>query len=74
MDCIEASEAGIKALEAFFQKIGMPTNIHSLIGRDVTDGEIETMADKCTNGDIITVGGLMQLRKADVMEIYRMAR
>ena len=74
MDCIEASEAGIKALEAFFQKIGMPTNIHSLIGRDVTDGEIETMADKCTNGDTTTVGGLMQLRKADVMEIYRMAR
>ncbi len=74
MGCIEASEAGIKALEAFFQKIGMPTNIHSLIGRDVTDGEIETMADKCTNGDTITVGGLMQLRKADVMEIYRMAR
>lgn len=74
MTDMEASEAGIKAVEAFFNSIGMPTNIHTLIGKDLTDAQIEEMADKCTKSDTITVGGLKILRKADVAEIYRMAR
>lgn len=74
MTDMEASEAGIKAVEAFFNSIGMPTDIHTLIGRDLTDAQIEEMADKCTKSDTITVGGLKILRKADVAEIYRMAR
>lgn len=74
MTDMEASEAGIKAVEAFFNSIGMPTDIHTLIGNDLTDAQIEEMADKCTKSDTITVGGLKILRKADVAEIYRMAR
>lgn len=74
MTDMEASEAGIKAVEAFFSSIGMPTDIHTLIGKDLTDAQIEEMADKCTKSDTITVGGLKILRKADVAEIYRMAR
>lgn len=74
MTDMEASEAGIKAVEAFFNSIGMPTDIHTLIGGDLTDAQIEEMADKCTKSDTITVGGLKILRKADVAEIYRMAR
>lgn len=74
MTDMEASEAGIKAVEAFFNSIGMPTDIHTLIGRDLTDAQIEEMTDKCTKSDTITVGGLKILRKADVAEIYRMAR
>lgn len=74
MTDMEASEAGIKAVEAFFNSIGMPTDIHTLIGKDLTDAQIEEMADKCTKSDTITVGGLKILGKADVAEIYRMAR
>lgn len=74
MTYMEASEAGIKAVEAFFNSIGMPTDIHTLISKDLTDAQIEEMADKCTKSDTITVGGLKILRKADVAEIYRMAR
>lgn len=74
MTDMEVSEAGIKAVEAFFNSIGMPTDIHTLIGKDLTDAQIEEMADKCTKSDTITVGGLKILRKADVAEIYRMAR
>lgn len=74
MTDMEASEAGIKAVEAFFNSIGMPTDIHTLIGKDLTDAQIEEMADKCTKSDTITVGGLKILKKADVAEIYRMAR
>lgn len=74
MTDMEASEAGIKAVEAFFNSIGMSTDIHTLIGKDLTDAQIEEMADKCTKSDTITVGGLKILRKADVAEIYRMSR
>lgn len=74
MTDMEASEAGIKTVEAFFNSIGMPTDIHTLIGKDLTDAQIEEMADKCTKSDTITVGGLKILRKADVAEIYRLAR
>lgn len=74
MTDMEASEAGIKAVEAFFSSIGMPTDIHTLIGKDLTDAQIEEMADKCTKSDTITVGGLKILKKADVAEIYRMAK
>lgn len=74
MTDMEASEAGIKAVEAFFNSIDMPTDIHTLIGKDLTDAQIEEMADKCTKSDTITVGRLKILRKADVAEIYRMAR
>jgi len=74
MSDLEASEAGIKAMEAFFASIGMPTDIHTLIGREVTDEEIEDMADKCTTGDQNTIGGLKVLKKADIIEIYKMAK
>lgn len=71
---LEASEAGIQAMERFFQSMGMPTDIHTLLGREVTEAEMEEMADKCTRHDSMTVGGLRALHKADVLAIYRMAR
>lgn len=74
MTDVEAAEAGIQAMERFFESIGMPINIHTLIGRDVTDAEIEDMADKCTNGETTTVGGLKILKKADIISIYNMAK
>ena len=74
MSDLEAAEAGIQAMEKFYVSIGMPTNIHTLIGKEITDAEIEEMADKCTNGDTITIGGLKELRKEDIIKIYKMAK
>lgn len=74
MTDLDASEAGIQAMEQFFRSIGMPTDITTLVGREVTDTEIEEMATKCTNGETTTIGGLMVLRKADIMQIYKMAK
>lgn len=74
MDTLAASEAGIQAMEGFFRSIGMPTDIHTLIGKEVTDAQIEEMADKCTNGDTQTIGGLKVLKKADIIKIYQKAR
>jgi len=74
MTDLEAAEAGIRAMERFFRSIGMPTDIHTLIGRDVTDAEIADMADKCTNGDTQTIGGLQVLHRDDIVKVYNMAR
>ena len=65
---------GIAAMEQFYHAIGMPTSIHELIGRDLTDEEIEEMARKCTRNQTITQGKFKTLRMADIAEIYRMAR
>ena len=69
----ETAEAGIRAMEKFYTSIGMPINIKQLVGRNVTDAEIEEMADKCTNGNTITVGGLIKLTKEDIINIYKLA-
>ena len=74
MSDMEASETGIKAMEQFFRSIGMPTDIHTLVGKDITDAEIEEMAQKCTNGDTTTIGGLKILHAADIVKIYKMAK
>lgn len=68
------AEAGIQAMEAFFQSIGMPTNIHDLIGREITDEEIEEMALKCSNGGEGTIGCLQVLTRQDMVNIYKMAK
>lgn len=74
MSDMEASDAGIKAMEQFFRSIGMPTDIHTLVGKDITDAEIEEMAQKCTNRDTTTIGGLKILHAADIVKIYQMAK
>ncbi len=68
------AEAGIKAMEAFYKSIGMPTNIHDLIGREISDDEIELMANKCSNNGTRTQGMLKVLKKEDMIKIYQMAR
>ena len=70
----ETAEAGIRAIESFYRQIGMPTNIHELLGRDITDDEIETLVDKCSRGGTITVGAMEVLNAADMRAIYQMAR
>jgi len=70
----QAAEAGIQAMEKFFNSIGMPTDIHTLIGREITDAEIVDMAAKCSTNDTQTIGGLKVLHMADMIEIYKMAK
>lgn len=64
---------GIEAIEHFFQQIGMPTSIPNLIGRKVTDEEIETLVAKCSRGGKITLGAMEILKPADMTAIYRLA-
>ena len=65
---------GIEAMERFYHAIGMPVNIHELIGRDVTDDEIREMVRKCSRDNTITRGQLRVLKAEDMEAIYKMAR
>ena len=71
---LETALAGIARMEDFYRSIGMPVNIHELIGRDITDAEIEEMADKCSNYGQQTVGCLKVLTRDDMVNIYKMAK
>ena len=65
---------GIEAMERFYHAIGMPINIHELIGKEVSEDEIREMARKCTRGHKITQGSFKVLGSEDIEAIYRMAR
>ena len=70
----ETAEKGIRAIKDFYRKIGMPTNIHELLGREITDDEIEVLVDKCSRGKTITIGALEVLGADEMRAIYRMAK
>ena len=65
---------GIEAMERFYHAIGMPINIHELIGKEITDAEIKEMVRKCSRDGRITQGGFKVLEPKDMEAIYRMAR
>ena len=70
----ETAEKGIRAIEEFYRKIGMPTNIHELLGREVTVDEIEEMVNKCSRGGTITLGAMEVLDAQAMRTIYEMAK
>ena len=68
------AEKGIQAMERFYHHIGMPINIHELIGREITDAEIDEMTVKCSNGGTKTIGAFKVLAAKDMEAIYQMAK
>lgn len=73
-DTIGTALRGIERMEEFYHSIGMPTNIHELIGKEITDAQIEEMADKCSDYGQKTVGCLKVLTREDMVKIYKMAK
>ena len=65
---------GIAAMESFFRHIGMPTNIHDLIGKTLSEEEIKTLAYKCSFMQTRTIGQFKVLQLEDMENIYRMAK
>ena len=65
---------GIEAMEEFYHAIGMPINIHELIGREVTDDEIREMVRKCSRNYTSTQGRFKVLQVEDMEAIYCMAK
>lgn len=65
--------AGIKAMEHFYHSLDMPTSIEEL-GIDVTDAQIEELAEKCSFHQTRTIGIVKALDKQDIIHIYQAAR
>lgn len=63
---------GIRAMEAFYREIDMPTTLSEL-GVHLTEAQIEELAYKCSFMGTRTVGGFKVLEIPDMQEIYRMA-
>jgi len=72
-DAIVTAMAGIETMEAFYREINMPIAIKEL-GIDVTDEQIEELADKASFGGKRTLGGFKKLNRDDMVKIYTMAR
>ena len=73
-DPVGTALKGIEAMERFYHSIGMPINIHELIGRDITDDEIKEMVRKCSRDGTLPQGTLKVLYPEDMEAIYKMAR
>ena len=69
-----AALEGIRALENFYRRMGMPTNLRELGLGSLSDAQIREMADKCTGGGTFTVGSFVPLGREDVETIFKMAR
>ena len=65
---------GIEAMERFYHSIGMPINIHELIGRDITDAQIKEMVRKCSHDYTLTQGQFKVLSPDDMTAIYTLAK
>ena len=64
----------IRRTEEYFVSIDMPINITDLVGKEVSDADIEDMADKCSRGETITIGSFMKLNKQQMVEIFKNSR
>lgn len=73
-DLRETALEGIRRTEEFFRSIGMPVSISELLGRTVSDAEIDMLAERCSRGGTIKVGAFQLLDMADMKAIYEMAR
>lgn len=64
---------GIKRMEDFYRTIGMPVSIKELIGREISEEEIEEMVRKCSHGGSLIIGNFKKLASQDMKNIYHLA-
>ena len=69
----EIAVKGIEAMEKFYHSIGMPTSIKEL-GLELSDADIEKLADQCCDACGGHKGSAKVLYREDIVKIYKMAR
>ncbi|MCK9524969.1 MAG: iron-containing alcohol dehydrogenase, partial [Limnochordia bacterium] len=62
---------GIRRLEDFFHRIGLPT---TLAEAGISADRLGEMAEKATAGDTQTLGNFMHLGQRDVLAIYKLTQ
>ena len=65
---------GIEAMEDYFRSIRMPVNLRELDVGELTEDQIDELAEKCTYFGRRTIGQFKVLGKEDIKAIYRMAQ
>ena len=68
----EIALRGIEAMEDFYRKIKMPTNLKEL-GVEASEDDLKTMAHKCAVGVGGAFGSAKLLKEEDMLAIYRMS-
>lgn len=68
----ETALKGIEAMEAFYHRIDMPTNMREL-GIEPTEEQIVQMAESCVRAVGGEKGSAKVLRKEDMIAVYKMA-
>ena len=69
----EIALKGVEAVEDFYRRIGMPTNLREL-GVEATDEDLKAMAHKCAVGVGGSMGSARVLNEADMLAIYEASR
>lgn len=69
-DDLLAAKAGIKALEDFFSKIGIP---HSLKEVGIGEDKLDLMAKACIKNKKGNIKGFVELSEEDVLAIYKLS-
>ena len=64
---------GIEAMENFYKDIEMPISI-SETGINLSDEDVEMLAEKCSNNGTRYIGSFKKLFKEDMAKIYSMAK
>ena len=64
----------IRRTEEYFASIDMPINITDLCGHEVSDADIEDMADKASKYGTMTLGTFMVLDRVKMVDIFRNSR
>jgi len=64
----------IRRTEEYFVSIDMPITITDLCGHEVSDADIEDMADKASHYGTRILGSFMELDRLQMVEIYKNAR
>jgi alcohol dehydrogenase YqhD (iron-dependent ADH family) len=63
----------IDKMKDFINEIGLPTNIPSLLKKELTEDKIEELSDKASNKDTFHFGSIKVLKKKDIKQIYKCA-
>ena len=69
----EMAIKGIEAMENFYKEIEMPISI-SETGINLSDEDVEMLAEKCSNNGTRYIGSFKKLFKEDMAKIYSMAK
>lgn len=69
----QTAEQGVRAMEAFYRTIGMPTNIPELLGRQLSAKEINVLVEKCSRGGTCVLGSLERIDAEAMRAIYELA-